>query len=394
MRTQQDVYWRLILEVLFIAPDNEMTAAGVLLAVEERYGDQLNEIDRTPESDSDEEKWKTRARRTSGYMSKAGLLVRPAHGVWRLTPAGLDAVTTPNPPYYGEIPGIRPGKAFTNRMTAYKAGVHPATQAGIVGPEIGVYSICLSDGYSDDEFNGDLITYTGAGGIDQNTKKHIADQELKGRNLGLVRDHENGQPVRVLAKRSVLTKQPGDVDFIYLGLYDVTSWSWGEREGFKILIYQLRAAPGDSLSAANAVKYLERGSDGPPNRRWTVANKIQRNVKITQSVKSLYGDQCQACESKLITAAGPYSEGAHIRPLGAPHYGPDTLSNMLCLCPNCHTMFDGRALWVDPAGMVHIFDQSMRLLTVHTKHRLDFAQLSYHRELCGRGIPTRQSRSV
>ena len=33
-------------------------------------------------------------------------------------------------------------------------------------------------------------------------------------------------------------------------------------------------------------------------------------------------------------------EAAHIRPLGAPHNGPDTLDNTLCLCPNHHVPFD------------------------------------------------------
>lgn len=51
------------------------------------------------------------------------------------------------------------GSVFENRKAAYDAGVHPTTQAGIAGPDTGVYSICMSDGYSDDEFNDDLITY-------------------------------------------------------------------------------------------------------------------------------------------------------------------------------------------------------------------------------------------
>jgi hypothetical protein len=33
-------------------------------------------------------------------------------------------------------------------------------------------------------------------------------------------------------------------------------------------------------------------------------------------------------------------EAAHIRPLGAPHNGPDTWDNTLCLCPNHHVPFD------------------------------------------------------
>ena len=44
---------------------------------------------------------------------------------------------------------------------------------------------------------------------------------------------------------------------------------------------------------------------------------------------------------------GRYAEGAHIRPLGYPHDGPDVLGNVLCLCPNDHVRFDYGAIWLD-----------------------------------------------
>lgn len=46
------------------------------------------------------------------------------------------------------------------------------------------------------------------------------------------------------------------------------------------------------------------------------------------------------CGVRLEGAAGPYAERAHIRPLGSPHDGPDDESNILCLCPNHHALFD------------------------------------------------------
>jgi predicted restriction endonuclease len=65
---------------------------------------------------------------------------------------------------------------------------------------------------------------------------------------------------------------------------------------------------------------------------------------VERAIKRLYDNTCQICRTRLVTASGPYSEGAHIRPLGIPHNGPDTLENILCLCPNCHALFDGHAL--------------------------------------------------
>jgi hypothetical protein len=46
------------------------------------------------------------------------------------------------------------------------------------------------------------------------------------------------------------------------------------------------------------------------------------------------------CGTRLEGLAGPYAEAAHIRPLGAPHHGPDTPENILCLCPNHHVLLD------------------------------------------------------
>jgi putative restriction endonuclease len=50
------------------------------------------------------------------------------------------------------------------------------------------------------------------------------------------------------------------------------------------------------------------------------------------------------CGTRLDCPAGPYSEAAHIRPLGTPHNGPDTEDNILCLCPNHHVLFDNGAM--------------------------------------------------
>jgi putative restriction endonuclease len=60
----------------------------------------------------------------------------------------------------------------------------------------------------------------------------------------------------------------------------------------------------------------------------------------------LHDYQCQICGIRLATSRGPYAEGAHIRPLGTPHNGPDEPGNLLCLCPNHHVLFDGGAITI------------------------------------------------
>jgi SAD/SRA domain-containing protein/HNH endonuclease len=68
---------------------------------------------------------------------------------------------------------------------------------------------------------------------------------------------------------------------------------------------------------------------------------------------------------------------AHFRPLGAPHYGPDTPDNILCLCPNHHVLFDhgGVAVAED-----HSLLGAEGHLTVHPAHKLNKEHLRYHRE--------------
>lgn len=158
-------------------------------------------------------------------------------------------------------------------------------------------------------------------------------------------------------------------------------WSWGERDDYKVLIYQLRAVAGDSLVPGDVADALTRGEDLPTQRRNSNVNRIVRNYDVAASVKRLYDNTCQICKTRLLTAAGPYSEGAHIRPLGVPHNGPDTLENILCLCPNCHVLFDGHALTVHPDRTVLKLGEPTGKLTITAAHRLNFEHLAYQLEI-------------
>ncbi|UXM92859.1 YDG/SRA domain-containing protein [Paenarthrobacter sp. JL.01a] len=292
----------------------------------------------------------------------------------------VSKATDAPPRAYGEIPDCPPGTAFKDRREAHEAGVHRTTQAGIAGQAGGTQSICLSDGYSDDEVQGDLITYTGFGGRDPNTGRHIADQKLEMGNLGLVENYKLGRPVRVLVKESVLTRRKSHNEYIYLGLFTVTSWGWGTRDGWKVIIYQLRAVAGESLIPSEIAMSLVRGEDVAPARRSAHVNQIIRDYGVAESVKRLYDNTCQICRTRLVTAAGPYSQGAHIRPLGIPHNGPDTLENILCLCPNCHALFDGHALTVRPDGTVMNLGSAAGKLEVAESHGLNFEHLAYQEQ--------------
>ncbi len=90
----------------------------------------------------------------------------------------------------------------------------------------------------------------------------------------------------------------------------------------------------------------------------------------------MYRYRCQICNGRLETAAGPYIEVTHIRPLGEPHNGPDTADNMLCLCPNHRILFDHGAFSIgDDLALIGLPGD----LQVNAGHEIDPAQLDYHR---------------
>ncbi|MFF3361771.1 HNH endonuclease [Streptomyces misionensis] len=123
---------------------------------------------------------------------------------------------------------------------------------------------------------------------------------------------------------------------------------------------------------------------GPAPRRDTNRSVIVRDAALARKVKALEGDRCQVCDTTLRHLNRPYSQAAHIRGLGSPHHGPDELPNLLCLCANCHVLFDGLEIYVDPDGLVRGTrdGRASRPLRRAPAHPIDEAHLAYHRNLC------------
>jgi putative restriction endonuclease len=83
---------------------------------------------------------------------------------------------------------------------------------------------------------------------------------------------------------------------------------------------------------------------------------------------------------RLKGPAGPYVEAAHVRPLGRPHNGPDTVDNLICLCPNHHYLFDVGAFGVnDDLSLVGMAGQ----LRLDRRHQVNPEHLRYHRNHFG-----------
>lgn len=278
---------------------------------------------------------------------------------------------------FGHIPGVEVGATFENYAAMNAAGIHRKTQAGISGSgNEGADSIIVSGGYEDDQDFWDEIIYTGQGG--QNTSgQHIADQSLARGNLALVKSQMEGLPVRVIRGAHRNNPYAPKKGYRYDGLYRVDShWHEKGRSGFLVWRYRLLKIESSETSAESQVPELRSGTNTSPTRKASQVQRIIRDTKQAKELKRHYGYTCQVCGEQIETAAGPYAEAAHIRPLGLPHNGPDTTENIICLCPNHHVMFDlGAFAIADDLSLIGINGQ----LTMSKGHKLNVEHIRYHR---------------
>jgi predicted restriction endonuclease len=288
--------------------------------------------------------------------------------------------------YFGELPGVPVGSAWATRAEVAQAGVHRPTQSGISGTRAdGSDSIVVSGGYEDDSDAGDEILYTGAGGNDPVTGKQIADQTLdQPGNAGLVTSQNRGLPVRVIRGAKGDPAYSPASGYRYDGLYRVADhWSKVGKSGFRV--WQFRLMRLEEQDAAPYVPDVNvPGGRQRPRTSHGVTTRVVRDTRVSRYVKQLYGDACQVCGVRLEIPGGAVSEGAHIRALGRPHSGPDTVENVLCLCPNHHTLFDEGGIYVSDDLKVHEHQGAViGTLAKHANHLIDVEHLRSHRERWG-----------
>ena len=257
---------------------------------------------------------------------------------------------------HGHVPNVPAGRIFASRRDLAAAGIHPPFQAGIFGyaGDKPAESIVLSEGYVDDVDSGGEIIYTGQGGRDPESGRQVADQSFDRGNIGLARCCEQGIPVRVTRRVPA--------GYRHDGLYQVESY-WHEtgRDGFRVYRYKLVAENGgpEVLPAPNPP-----GNANPPRVEQSTL-RVVRESAIARQVKLVHGYACQVCGETLEVPGGRYAEAAHIRPLGRPHDGPDTMDNILCLCPNHHVLFDRGSLTIDARNIVQPLGTPLRTIAVH-----------------------------
>lgn len=287
---------------------------------------------------------------------------------------------------FGEIAGVPEGTEFPDRRALAASGVHRPLQAGISGSgHEGADSIVVSGGYEDDEDYGDVLIYTGHGGNNPSTRKQIADQTLTAGNLALAKSEAEGLPVRVVRGAGGDPAQSPQSGNRYDGLYYVEShWQERGRSGYRVWRYRLVKEPEASAALSETDESQSFGALQPAPRVTTQVQRLVRSTAVVQGVKQLHDHTCQVCGSRIETPAGPYAEGAHIRPLGRPHDGPDAPENVLCLCPNDHVRFDyGEILILHDLSIVDRAGTTLGALRVVRGHTVAPEYLAYHRERFG-----------
>ena len=289
---------------------------------------------------------------------------------------------------FGQIVNIAIGSSWPTRIEVAKSGVHKPTMNGISGTEKeGADSIVVSGGYEDDEDFGNEIIYTGTGGYDVATGKQIADQSFENtNNAALIKSQLEGLPIRVVRGANGDPSYSPKAGYRYDGLFQVTDhWCETGKSGFKVCRYRLNQI--DSSEVIQPVIFSR--SKAPigemnPSSIKSITTRTVRSTSVSEYVKKLYSYKCQICEIQLPVPKGFVSEGAHVRALGKPHNGPDIVENILCLCPNHHSLLDLGGLYISDNFEVYEFKGlQIGVVGLDKTHKVDPIYLEYHRRLWG-----------
>jgi len=185
-------------------------------------------------------------------------------------------------------------------------------------------------------------------------------------------------------------KEPVDVPSRLFARQTLTSLS--EEKIAAIRQAYTDAYPDDEEIASQLVRLLDPGrspitpeasdvADVQPERVATTTYRILRDTALARSVKMMHNYECQICgETIVLSDDSRYAEAHHMRPLGNPHDGPDTIGNILCLCPNHHAECDLGAIILSYSSLRHV-----------DGHAVSKRYIEYHNRRIYRN-PSRQSR--
>jgi len=284
----------------------------------------------------------------------------------------------------GEIEGVATGTLFKSREEVRLAKLHRPPMAGISyitdGP---AESIVISGGYEDDEDFGETIIYTGQGGQASPGGKQVKDQEVTRGNRALIFSEDHGSPIRIIRGSGGDPRFSPQTGYRYDGLFQVTNhWFEKSKSGPLVIRFELNRISEDStqIETSQSIGTVPVGN-AQPGRKSVTTSSVKRDSSVSDWVKKIHNDRCQFCSTTLVTRVGTYSTGAHIQGLGRPHNGRDETSNLLCLCPNCHVLFDKGVLYIanDNKTVVNIVSGEKTLINLEEAHQLDESSIAHHR---------------
>ncbi|MGA5327622.1 YDG/SRA domain-containing protein [Streptomyces griseoincarnatus] len=255
----------------------------------------------------------------------------------------------------GHIEGVPVGTVFHRRKDVQEARLHQTNQRGISwlldmdGSRVSD-AIVLNGGYVDDEDEWDRILYTGAS---PGKEKSPSGRLLRSQawsytdNAALRLSFERSYPIRVIRGYEGDSRYSPSNSYRYDGLYEITDvrtaiskYPAPDGSPVNICQFDLRRLPDQEQVQTrlerHVVDVLDELSDESryeerfPRARSVRVRRLIRDTAAAQRIKHLHGGECQLCGLRLLGPDGrPYSEGAHIRPLGKPHNGPDVAQHHL-----------------------------------------------------------------
>ncbi|KAL2502000.1 Histone-lysine N-methyltransferase [Forsythia ovata] len=179
-------------------------------------------------------------------------------------------VRTNNAKRVGRVPGVEVGDIFFFRMELCIAGLHFPSMAGIdymsvkitMDEEPVAVSIVSSGGYDDEGEDGDVLIYSGQGGLKDG---QMSDQKLERGNLALEKSLHRANEVRVIRGVREFPGATGKI-YVYDGLYKIQeSWTEKNRSGCNVFKYKLVRVPGQP-EAFTLWKSIQQWKDGTSRR--------------------------------------------------------------------------------------------------------------------------------
>lgn len=147
--------------------------------------------------------------------------------------------------------------------------------------------------------------------------------------------------------------------------FDELLKAWLENNSMKLKEWYLRDADsqdrGSIKSFFDDPKILDTPKasdidDPPPVARIeTTIYRILRDTALSREVKIAQNYKCQLCSATIQLSDGSYyAEAHHVKPLGRPYNGPDTIDNIICVCPTCHVLLDYKVIRLEKLKLPNV----------------------------------------